>query len=180
MRTNPASLALSVGMGLLVLLMGFAVLSAAGLVSLADYLPLTEQTMPAPKDPGQPAADSTARPVAYVPASPTEASAIAAGDALFKNNCAQCHAVNDRVVGPALAGISKRRTIAWLLPWVKNSGVVIASGDDYAVKLFNDNGKQQMPSFPQLSDNDIKSIIAWVSSQQGAGATVTVGAVAAN
>jgi mono/diheme cytochrome c family protein len=98
-----------------------------------------------------------------------DAAAIAAGDALFKNNCAQCHAVNDKVVGPALAGISKRRTISWLIPWVKNSSKVIASGDEYAVKLFNDNGKQQMPAFPQLADNDIKSIIAWVSSQEGGG-----------
>jgi len=96
-----------------------------------------------------------------------DAAAIAAGDALFKNNCAQCHAVNDKVVGPALAGISKRRAISWIIPWVKNSSKVIASGDEYAVKLFNDNGKQQMPAFPQLADNDIKSIVAWVTSQEG-------------
>ncbi|HEX8328485.1 MAG TPA: cytochrome c, partial [Hymenobacter sp.] len=50
-----------------------------------------------------------------------DAAAIAAGDALFKNNCAQCHAVNEQVVGPALAGITKRRPVSWLLPWIKNS-----------------------------------------------------------
>ncbi|MVN75051.1 c-type cytochrome [Hymenobacter sp. HMF4947] len=132
--------------------------------------------MPVNEGPGQLAGDSTALPVAYKPASPEEASAIAAGDALFKNNCAQCHAVNDKVVGPALAGITKRRPISWLLPWVKNSSKVIASGDEYAVKLFNDNGKQQMPSFPQLSDKDIKSIVAWVNSQEGSSAQT--GAVA--
>ena len=97
----------------------------------------------------------------------TDAAAVAAGDALFKNNCAQCHAVNDKVVGPALAGITKRRKISWLIPWVHNSAKVIASGDEYAVKLFNDNGKQQMTAFPQLTDKDITSIIAWVTSQEG-------------
>jgi mono/diheme cytochrome c family protein len=92
--------------------------------------------------------------------------AIAAGDALFKANCAQCHAVNEKVVGPALGGITKRRSISWLIPWIKNSAKVIASGDEYAVKLYNENGKQQMPSFG-LSDKEITSIIAWVGSQEG-------------
>jgi mono/diheme cytochrome c family protein len=101
-----------------------------------------------------------------------DAAAIAAGDALFKSNCAQCHAVNEKVVGPALAGITKRRPISWLIPWVKNSAKVVASGDEYAVKLYNDNGKQQMPSFG-LSDKEITSIIAWVTSQEGQQTAVT-------
>ena len=107
-----------------------------------------------------------------------DAAAIAAGDALFKNNCAQCHAVNDKVVGPALSGIMKRRTISWVIPWIHNSAKVIASGDDYAVKLYNEYGKQQMPAFPQLSDKDITSIMAWITSQEG-GATATDGGVTA-
>ncbi|RZJ58525.1 MAG: c-type cytochrome [Hymenobacter sp.] len=106
--------------------------------------------------------------------------AIAAGDALFKSNCAQCHAVNEKVVGPALAGISKRRPISWIIPWIKNSAKVVASGDEYAVKLYNDNGKQQMPSFG-LSDKEITSIVAWVTSQEGqAGAVAAAGPTVGN
>jgi mono/diheme cytochrome c family protein len=95
-----------------------------------------------------------------------DAAAVAAGDALFKGNCAQCHAVNDVVVGPALAGIDKRRPMPWIIKWVKNSSKVVASGDEYAVKLFNQYQKQQMPSFA-LSDAEITSIVAWVKSQEG-------------
>jgi len=95
-----------------------------------------------------------------------DAAAISAGDALFKGNCAQCHAVNDKVVGPALAGVDKRRSISWLIPWVKNSSKVVASGDAYAVKLFNEYQKQQMPSFA-LSDKEITSIFAYVKSAEG-------------
>lgn len=95
-----------------------------------------------------------------------DAAAISAGDALFKGNCAQCHAVNDKVVGPALAGIDKRRPISWLIPWVKNSSKVVASGDEYAVKIFNEYQKQQMPSFA-LSDKEITSIFAYVKSAEG-------------
>jgi mono/diheme cytochrome c family protein len=105
-----------------------------------------------------------------------DAAAISAGDALFKNNCAQCHAVNDVVVGPALKDITKRRPISWIIPWVKNSSKVVASGDEYAVKLFNQYQKQQMPSF-QLSDAEITSIVAYIDSESGKGATAATGGV---
>jgi mono/diheme cytochrome c family protein len=103
-----------------------------------------------------------------------DAAAIAAGDALFKGNCAQCHAVNDKVVGPALRDVTKRRPISWLIPWVKNSSKVVASGDAYAVKLFNEYQKQQMPSFA-LSDKEITSIIAYVDAESAKGGPTTPG-----
>jgi mono/diheme cytochrome c family protein len=95
-----------------------------------------------------------------------DAAAVQAGDALFKANCTQCHAVNEQVVGPALAGISKRRPITWIIPWIKNSAKVVASGDEYAVALYNKFQKQQMPSFG-LSDKEITSIVAYITSQEG-------------
>lgn len=96
---------------------------------------------------------------------PEEVTRFAAGDALFKGNCAQCHAVNDVVVGPALAGISDRRPEKWIVTWVQNSSKVIASGDAYAVKLYEDYGKQQMPSF-QLSEQEIKDILLYTEKQK--------------
>ena len=184
MRTNPAAFALSLGMGLIVLLIGFLALNVSGLVSLAPAeAEVAEQTMTGDEGPDYPGKYGKVTQAAYVPATPAEAAAIAAGDGLFKNNCAQCHAVNDKVVGPALAGIGKRRSIGWLIPWVKNSSKVIASGDEYAVKIFEDNGKQQMPAFPQLSDREITSIISWVTSQEASGPTPSVstsGTLAAN
>ncbi|WP_426492459.1 c-type cytochrome [Hymenobacter sp. 102] len=97
-----------------------------------------------------------------------DAAAVAAGDALFKGNCAQCHAVNEVVMGPALAGITKRRPMSWITSWVKNSSKLVASGDEYAVKVFEQYQKQQMPSF-QLSDAEITSIIAYIDSRQAEG-----------
>ncbi len=107
-----------------------------------------------------------------------DAAAVQAGDALFKANCAQCHAVNEQVVGPALAGISKRRPITWIIPWVHNSAKVVASGDEYAVALYNKFQKQQMPSFA-LSDKEITSIVAYITSEEGKSATATTGGVTA-
>ena len=105
---------------------------------------------------------------------------IQAGDALFKANCTQCHAINEKVVGPALKDVTKRRSISWLVSWVHNPAKVIASGDDYAVKLFNEYGKQQMPSFP-LSDKEITSIMAYVTAESSKTSTVaTTGPTASN
>ena len=103
-----------------------------------------------------------------------DAAAIAAGDALFKGNCAQCHAVNEQVVGPALGGIAKRRPISWILPWIKNSSKVVASGDDYAVALYNKFNKQQMPSFA-LSDKEITSIVSYITSEEGKATAAVAG-----
>jgi len=118
------------------------------------------------KDGVAPGATAAAAPAAAAGATTGDAAAIAAGDALFKGNCAQCHAVNDVVVGPALGGIAKRRPLSWIIPWVKNSSKVVASGDDYAVKLFNQYQKQQMPSF-QLSDAEITSIVSYITAEEG-------------
>jgi mono/diheme cytochrome c family protein len=194
MRTNPAAFALSVGMGLIVLLIGFLALNVGGLVSLAPAkAEVAEQPVEAfgcgtERAAAQPVADYT--PVAgaeraslvwRTAAQGGDAAAMTSGDVLFKNNCAQCHAVSERVVGPALAGLTTRRRIGWVVSWVKNSSKVVASGDEYAVKLFDDYGKQQMPSFPQLSDKDIKDIVLWASAQQGAGTSCLPSpAVAAN
>lgn len=90
------------------------------------------------------------------------------GETLFKNNCAQCHSTGDnKVVGPGLKGIDQRRDEEWLLKWVKNSQAVVKSGDEYAVKLFNDFGKVVMPSV-NLKDDEIKAILAYVKEQEKA------------
>lgn len=161
MRTSFAGFFLAAGMGFIVLLLGLGALSMAGLVS---FVPKELVAQPTEEPFGCAVGESfTDRvTVSYTPASPDEAQ----GDALFKANCVQCHAIDEKVVGPALAGITKRRSISWLIPWVRNSAKVIASGDDYAVKLYNDNGKQQMPSFG-LSEKEITNIILYIEASRG-------------
>lgn len=86
------------------------------------------------------------------------------GEALFKANCTSCHAVKEKLIGPALMGVETRRSEDWLLKWIKNSTAVIKSGDEYAVKLYNDYNKVAMPSF-NLKDDEIKSILAYVKEE---------------
>lgn len=101
------------------------------------------------------------------------------GETIFKNNCAQCHTVTDeRVVGPGLKGSTSRNSMEWLVKWVQNSQAVIASGDEYANKIYNEYSKTQMTSFPSLSEDDIKSIFAYVDNAATAAPVVAAGAPA--
>ncbi|MFM2135507.1 MAG: hypothetical protein RL021_907 [Bacteroidota bacterium] len=93
-----------------------------------------------------------------------DAAAVQDGEALFKAQCASCHAVKEKLIGPALKGIETRRPEEWLLKWIKNSSAVIKSGDEYANKIYNEYNKTQMPSFA-LKDDEIKSILAYVKTE---------------
>lgn len=86
------------------------------------------------------------------------------GEKLFKQNCTSCHALDKKVVGPALAGVQDRvpqPAEAWLIKWIKNSSALIKSGDSYAVKVFNENNKSVMPS-QALSDDEVKDVLAYI------------------
>jgi mono/diheme cytochrome c family protein len=86
---------------------------------------------------------------------------IAEGESLFKANCRACHAVDQKLVGPALAGVYDRRDMDWIKAFIRNSQAVIASGDDYAVALYEEYNNTVMTSF-NFSDTEIESIIAYV------------------
>ena len=108
----------------------------------------------------------------------------AAGAAIFKQKCTACHGIEKAVVGPALKGVDTKYDEAFLLKWIKNSPAFIASGDAQAVKA-SQYSPAMMSAFPELSDDDIKNIIAYVkvgdpkpavdpnAAQAGAGGTAT-------
>src|SRR6187549_2722509 len=79
--------------------------------------------------------------------------AITAGASLFNANCKTCHAVHKKVVGPALAGVYDRTpSIEWIVKFVQNSSAVIAGGEPYALKVYEENGKTQMTAFSSLKE----------------------------
>lgn len=84
------------------------------------------------------------------------------GEALFQKNCTTCHAVHEKVIGPALKDLHKRRKLEWVIPFVWNSQKVIASGDEYAVNLYNEYNKTQMTSFPSFTEEQIGNIYEYI------------------
>ena len=83
------------------------------------------------------------------------------GKSLFNMNCAACHKLNKRAVGPALAGVSQKYEKEWLYSWIKNSMAMVKSGDPQAVAIYEEYNKSVMTAFPQLSNEDIDNILAY-------------------
>ena len=84
-----------------------------------------------------------------------------AGKKLFNANCAACHKLNKKAVGPALKGVSAKYDKEWLYSWIKNSAAMIKEGDAQAVAIWEEYNKTAMNAFPQLSNADIDNIIAY-------------------
>lgn len=84
------------------------------------------------------------------------------GEALFKSNCASCHYANaEKLIGPGLKDVHKRRPEDWLIKWIRNSQAVVKSGDPYAVALFKEYNGAVMTS-QNLSDAEIKAVLKYV------------------
>jgi len=85
------------------------------------------------------------------------------GESLFKANCAACHKLDKKGVGPALRGVANKYDREWIYKWVNNSQGFIKSGDAQAVAVFEANNNSVMTSFPGLSHEDIDNIMAYSS-----------------
>lgn len=90
---------------------------------------------------------------------------LAKGKELFEGNCTACHAVHKVKVGPALKDIKKRRDIAWIKKFVRNSQNVIKSGDAYAVALYNQYNKTEMTAFPSFKDDEIEAVVSYITEE---------------
>lgn len=97
-----------------------------------------------------------------------------AGKQLFNSNCAACHQLDRKGVGPALRGVAEKYEKDWLYSWIRNSQAMVQAGDPVAVALFDEWNQSVMQAFPQLSDTDIDNILAYTSQPK------TEPAVAAN
>jgi len=86
---------------------------------------------------------------------------IAKGKSLYNANCASCHKLNKKLIGPALKGVSAKYDKEWLYSWIKNSAALIKTGDEQAVAIYEEYNKVAMNAFPQLSNEDIDNILAY-------------------
>ena len=101
------------------------------------------------------------------------------GKQLFNQNCAACHALDRKMTGPALANVETRLMEEegldkeWFYSWIKNSAGMIAAGDPYAVRIYNEYNQAAMTAFPTLSNEDIDDILAYTAAPPPAPAAQT-------
>lgn len=92
---------------------------------------------------------------------------IAAGKELFITNCAACHSKSmvDDLTGPALRGVEER----WaayprqdLYRWIRHSQQMIQARHPRAIELKKKWGTAIMTDFPDLSDEQMEQILAYI------------------
>ena len=94
--------------------------------------------------------------------------AVKLGRAVWNTNaCGACHAANmkDNMTGPALSGVAAR----WaahpredLYAWIRNSQALVAAGHPRAVKVWTENKKNVMTNYPDLTDEEIAGLLAYI------------------
>ncbi|HLV23382.1 MAG TPA: c-type cytochrome [Moheibacter sp.] len=91
----------------------------------------------------------------------------AKGYELFQANCTACHQVDGTLIGPEIRGVVDRVKEEggvgreWLHAWIKDNKALRESGDKYANQIFEKFNRQEMLTFPSLSDQDIDDILTF-------------------
>ncbi|WP_460189411.1 c-type cytochrome [Urechidicola sp. KH5] len=85
------------------------------------------------------------------------------GKKLFNMHCAACHKLDKDLVGPALGGITDKRTNEWLKAWIKDNAAFQAIDAD--AKEAANYSPTAMTAFPFLSDQNIDDILAYTAAK---------------
>lgn len=73
-------------------------------------------------------------PISHVDVASLDPARAAEGAELFKTRCSACHKVEERYIGPALAGVTKRRQPEWILNMILKPELMLKE-DPVAVEL---------------------------------------------
>jgi nitrite reductase (NO-forming) len=98
--------------------------------------------------------------------SPTDPDAIQ-GKLGFESKCLACHSIGQgKKLGPDLAGVTKRRSEAWLTRWLKSPETMLASDPD-AKKLLQEYNNLPMPNqnLPEAEIRQYLKYFKWVDEQ---------------
>lgn len=97
---------------------------------------------------------------------PVQAQDAQAGEQLFNSNCAACHKLDGKLIGPELRWVGEKFEREWLYKWIRNSMEMVNSGDPQAVALFEEWDNLIMTPFPGLTDEDIDNILAYTDQEK--------------
>lgn len=81
------------------------------------------------------------------------------GAELFKNMCSACHKMEKKFIGPALAGVTERRTPEWIMNMILNPEQMIKE-DPIAKKLLVESNMAVMAN-QNLSEEEARAILEY-------------------
>jgi len=95
------------------------------------------------------------------------------GESVFKANCTSCHALDYKMTGPALKGITSTQSEDWLVKWILNNKKLRDAGDKSALAIYNEYNQAQMNIFEGiLTEGDVKDVLSYLKTASDATAKV--------
>ena len=91
----------------------------------------------------------------------TDASQITKGKQLFEQHCSSCHQFELDAIGPNLSGLTRQVESLWIREFIKNPAAVLEKKDARALALL-EKYRTQMPSFPQLEEEDLDALLSYL------------------
>lgn len=96
------------------------------------------------------------------------------GQKIFQQDCATCHKIGQKFIGPNLEGVTEKHSKVWLKKFIKGSQQMVKSGDPMAVSIFEEFNQIPMPDNPHLDEAALEALIAYLADPSGPGlASVT-------
>lgn len=81
------------------------------------------------------------------------------GEALFKNNCTACHKIDKKYIGPAVEGVTERRSPEWIMNMIMNPEEMIAK-DPIAKQLMIESNMAVMAD-QNISEEEARAILEY-------------------
>ena len=91
----------------------------------------------------------------------TDASQITKGKQLFEQQCSSCHQFEQDAIGPNLSGLTRQVESTWIREFIKNPAALLEKKDPRALALL-EKYRTQMPSFPQLTAQDLDALLSYL------------------
>ena len=98
----------------------------------------------------------------------TNAQSFEAGEKVFKQNCAACHKMDKKVIGPALQNVVDDQGAEWVYEWVKNNQALRESGDSHANEVYDDFNGAVMPAYEWLGEEGLNDVVKYLADWKGA------------
>ena len=89
------------------------------------------------------------------------------GEKIFKQNCAACHKMDKKVVGPALQNVVADQGAEWVYEWVKNNQALRESGDAHANEVYEEFNQGVMPAYEWLGEEGLQNVVQYLADWKG-------------
>lgn len=100
-------------------------------------------------------------PIKEVKLGPIDKALADRGKKIFEEKCSACHKIEEKYVGPALKGVTKRRTPEWIMNMILNP-IEMTQKDPIAKQLLAEYLTQM--TYQDVSEEDARAILEYLRS----------------